>query len=333
MFLAIREIRVAKGRFALIGTVVTMITFLLVMLTGLTTGLGHRNISALEELNPQAVVFNQEVSFNTSSISEEILAELGGVPLGASQSRMETDTNADAVAVLGLPEGTESPHGTIGKGALVSETLAENLGAQPGQTVLLGGVAVPVDSVVPDEYYSHGTVVWVNTETWQAVSRSEDVGTVLLLESEPTNMPENIFVTDLKGSFDGLPAYGAQKGSLQAMQGFLYLISAVVTVSFLTVWTLQRTKDIAILAALGANKRYLLKDALGQAAIVLAIGAVLGAALATGIGMLMGQAVPFILHWQEVVLTALAVWVLGLVGAGFATRQVTKVDPQIALNA
>lgn len=40
MFLGIRDITHAWGRFTLIGTVVGLITLLLVMLTGLTGGLG-----------------------------------------------------------------------------------------------------------------------------------------------------------------------------------------------------------------------------------------------------------------------------------------------------
>ena len=44
MYLSIRDITFARGRFALIGAVVALITLLLVLLTGLTQGLGHRRI-------------------------------------------------------------------------------------------------------------------------------------------------------------------------------------------------------------------------------------------------------------------------------------------------
>lgn len=43
MFLGLRDIRSAGGRFALIASVVGLITLLIVMLTGLTQGLGARN--------------------------------------------------------------------------------------------------------------------------------------------------------------------------------------------------------------------------------------------------------------------------------------------------
>src|SRR5512133_2903430 len=57
MYLAIREIRFAKGRFALMGAVVALITLLLVMLSGLTAGLGNQSTSALAALPADQLVF------------------------------------------------------------------------------------------------------------------------------------------------------------------------------------------------------------------------------------------------------------------------------------
>lgn len=67
MFVGIREIKKAKGRFGLIVGTVALITLLVVVLTGLTSGLGKQNTSALEALDPAAVVFEdpQDPSFTT----------------------------------------------------------------------------------------------------------------------------------------------------------------------------------------------------------------------------------------------------------------------------
>jgi hypothetical protein len=47
VFVAWRDLRFAKGRFVLIGTVVTLITLLVGFLTGLTAGLANQSISAV----------------------------------------------------------------------------------------------------------------------------------------------------------------------------------------------------------------------------------------------------------------------------------------------
>ena len=60
------------------------------------------------------------------------------------------------------------------------------------------------------------------------------------------------------------------------IRGFLLVISALVVGAFFTVWTIQRSGDIAVLKALGASAGTLMRDALGQAAVVLLLGSVVG---------------------------------------------------------
>lgn len=116
------------------------------------------------------------------------------------------------------------------------------------------------------------------------------------------------------------------------MQAFLYGISALVIVAFLTVWTVQRTRDIAVLKALGGSSSYLLRDALCQAAVVLAGGSLLGGVAGLGIGVVAAQAAPFLVSATTTVLPVLGIVVLGLAGAALAVRSVTKVDPLTALG-
>ncbi|MGD7002606.1 ABC transporter permease [Corynebacterium halotolerans] len=355
MFLGLRDLVHAKGRFSLIGAVVGLITLLLVMLTGLTGGLGQQNTSALEALDPDRFVFaattpgeEAEVSFTDSQITTGLVEQwrdLDGidtvVPLGATQTRLEA-TGASSVAVLGMPAGAELPGGgTLGEGLVLSESVAEEQNIATGDTVTLGGQEVEVTGTTADEYYSHSPVVWTDTGTWTEVAHVGDrvVGTALLVDGSldkeawaTAAAATDTTATDTSGAFAGLPAYSSEQGSLVTMQGFLYAISALVTVSFLTVWTIQRTRDLSILRALGASGRYLLRDALGQSAVILALGTTLGALLGWGLGTLAGQAVPFELSVLNVAGPAIGIWLLGMLGAFFATRKVSQVDPMIALG-
>lgn len=336
MFLGIRDIVHARGRFALIGSVVGLITLLLVMLTGLTGGLGAESISALRSLDPDRVVFSsEEPSFTESRVTaDDVTAweKVDGVTsvraLGTMQTRMEAGTT-QAVAVFGLSDATP--------GAVLSESLVDAPAAPATPaTVLLGGHEVPVVGTTADEHYSHSPVVWVDTATWQKIARDESVGTVLLVEGdadwEAASAATGMTAVTLSESYGGLASYQSEQGSLQTMQGFLYGISALVTVSFLTVWTIQRTRDLSILRALGATPGYLVRDALGQAAIILAVGVGAGALAGWALGTVAGQVVPFELSPLTIVGPAVGIWILGIAGAFLATRRVAKVDPLIALG-
>lgn len=116
------------------------------------------------------------------------------------------------------------------------------------------------------------------------------------------------------------------------IQGFLYAIAALVIVAFLTVWTMQRTRDLAILKAIGASNSYLRRDALGQSAVILAAGALVGTAVALGIGAIAAGAAPFALTALTATAPPLAIFALGMAGAAIATRSITKVEPQLALG-
>ena len=95
---------------------------------------------------------------------------------------------------------------------------------------------------------------------------------------------------------------------------------------------LQRTRDLAILKAIGASNSYLLKDALGQAAVILGIGALIGGVAAFGLGLLMQGGAPFSLTALTAIAPPVAIWALGMVGALIATRSIVKVNPQQALG-
>lgn len=397
MFLALRDIISARGRFSLISFVVGLITVLLVMLTGLTGGLAKHNTSALEALAPERYVFTsdgpsfQESQVTTSDVQEwqELVdADSQVIPLGTAQTRLEAGS-AMGVAVLGLPAGTKVPAPVVsGAGAagtemagataagaaaeadsaaslepqepqepqeavvaedgiVVSHEIVAEAGVQPGEMVEIGGVEQPVSAVVADEHYSHQPVVWASTQVWQQISRAHDdvVGTVLAVDTrdrhagalrdEEWQDAENQTgdsVATVEDSFSGLAAYRSEQASLQLIQVLLYAISALVTVAFLSVWTIQRSRDLSVLRALGASPGYVWKDALGQAAVVIGIGVVLGAGVGWAAGVWAGGSVPFDLQWTTIVVPAAGIWVLGMCGALVATRRVKKIDPASALE-
>ena len=95
----------------------------------------------------------------------------------------------------------------------------------------------------------------------------------------------------------------------------------------------QRASDIAVLKALGATTASLVRDALGQALVVLTVGIGVGLVAVVGFGTLAGRALPFVLSPLTTLAPAAVMAVLGLAGAGFALRTVTHADPLTALGS
>lgn len=357
MFLAIRDIRFAKGRFALMGSVVALITLLLVMLSGLTAGLGNQSTSAIESLPAQQIVFGTpaggepKASYTESEVSTaqlEAWREQPGVSsaqaVGISQTRFQSLAGDGApkgtanVAVFG---GSTAPAPVQDGTVVVGETLAKELTLEAGSRVRVGGTELTVSEVVQDQWYSHTGVVWTTLDTWRNIAHApQGTATVLAINYDAgasvsvdaANAAAGTVSMDPVGSFQALASYKSENGSLMLMQAFLYGTSALVIVAFLTVWTVQRTRDIAVLKALGGSSGYVLRDALAQAAIVLLAGAACGGLLGLAGGLLAATAAPFLVTPLTTLVPVVGVIVLGLGGAVLAVRNVTKVDPLFALG-
>lgn len=140
--------------------------------------------------------------------------------------------------------------------------------------------------------------------------------------------------TSRLGALGSIPAFRSEVGSLGLIVALLFGISALVVGAFFTVWATQRRPDVAVLKALGAATGTLVRDTLGQALVVLAVGVGGGLTLVVGAGLaLRGSSLPFLLSPFTTVLPALALILVGLVGAGFALRAVLTTDPLTALGS
>src|SRR5699024_6504375 len=146
-------------------------------------------------------------------------------------------------------------------------------------------------------------------------------GTVLLTSTDDGD------AVSLKESFNGLASYSSEQGSLLTMQGFLYVISALVTVAFLSVWTIQRTRDLSILRALGASGNFLRRGARVEAAVGLTLGAGLGGLVGWGLGAPASGVLPSDLGAAPLLAPTIGIWLLGMLGALLATCKVSQSVP------
>ncbi|MFD8254205.1 ATP-binding cassette domain-containing protein [Streptomyces werraensis] len=74
MFLALRDLRFARGRFALMGAVVALIAVLGVLLSGLASGLADAGISGLRALPVTHMAFDEKATgeqFSRSTVEQE----------------------------------------------------------------------------------------------------------------------------------------------------------------------------------------------------------------------------------------------------------------------
>ncbi|WP_407345439.1 ABC transporter permease [Pengzhenrongella phosphoraccumulans] len=363
MFVALRDLRHARGRFSLMLVVIALITFLVTFLAALTAGLSRESTSAITDLSADHLAFAMSdpadtPEFTASSVTAEqwrAWAAVPGVvsadPLGVAMTRAESTSTTASVTALGVaPASALVPRGSenLAEGTVVlSAGAAEALSVGTGDTVTIAGEDLRVGAVRAEELsFAHTPVIWTTLDDWQAIGargagKTGDVATVIALTFDS---PDASVITTADAATgtttvttaqarSAIGSFSAENGSLTTMQVFLMAISALVVGAFFTVWTIGRAGDVAVLKALGASTAYLLRDAIGQAVVVLVLGVGAGTVLAIASAALLSGTVPVVVSSATTALPAVALVVMGLVGAALAIIRITRVDPHAALAA
>lgn len=367
MFVAWRDLKHARGRFALMTSVIALITLLVAFLAALTSGLGRASTSAITDLPADRIVLahsgdDSDPSFTQSQVDAGQWADwtdVDGVtaadPLGVAQTRGTVDGTTAAVTALGIDGGDLSPTGSaVSDGqVLLTPDAADSLNLEAdsatGTSVAIGSLDLEVTGIAPDQLdYAHTPAVWVSLSDWQQIGAhaggdSDDtVATAIALTIDSGANSDGIdvaaadldtVVLTLKDARSAISSFAAENLSLTMMQVFLLVISALVVGVFFTVWTINRGRDIAVIKALGGSTGYLIRDALGQAVVVLILGTGLGALVAAGLGLVAGQVMPVVIDLSTTLLPAVLLTVLGVIGALFAIARIGRIDPHSALAA
>jgi putative ABC transport system permease protein len=377
MFLAIRELKFARGRFGLMGAVVSLIALLMVMLSGLSAGLVNDGVSGLKSLPVTAFAFDEgtktDNAFSRSVVDAEQIAAwqsqpgvTHAAPVGAGMTNATTEdgTQIDLSLFGILPDSFLLPDVSEGNtlsglaGIVVSET-AKGDGIDIGTVITLDRIDTELEIIgftQGQATFGHVNMAYLHLDTWRLIASGAaqpgvptqdqvdaldfDVASVVAIQAEngdeidfnAADLAAGTTTVSLEESFNSSPGYEAETLTLSMIQVFLYAICALVVGAFFTVWTIQRQHELAVLRALGASGRYLLRDSLTQASILLISFTAIGVALGVALGGAMPEGMPFALEFTPILTSSVLTIGLGLVGAAVAILRITRIDPITALG-
>jgi putative ABC transport system permease protein len=248
--------------------------------------------------------------------------------------------------------------GRLENGVIISELLAER-GLKIGDHFILDRVQTELEVVgITAEYnIGHVPIVYTPLRKWQEAAYGPpggpppgeklpdvlyDYASIVALKLAPEIDPQALEAADIEQgtlTVDKQSAYEASSGyreeilTVRLIQGFLIVISAVVIGAFFTVWTIQRTREIGLVKALGASNSYLLRDALGQVLILMVSATLIGILVSIWVGQRFAEAgSSFQLDLRTMFASGGLLIVAGLIGSALSVRLITRVDPIIALG-
>ncbi|WP_315093553.1 ABC transporter permease [uncultured Cellulomonas sp.] len=369
MFLALRELAFARVRFGLMAAVVALISVLMVMLSGLSSGLVVDGVSGLLRSPLESVAFADGVKTDSAFTRSEVTtaqrdawaaqdevadAELLGTSIVNAKNE---DGSAIDLTLFGVePGGFVAPvagqgREIAGDGEIVVSVSAQDEGVELGDVITLDRLGTALEVVgftVDQRTFGHVDIAFLSLRTWQEVHagvmpgevpepEAYDVASVVALRGVDGAPAETSVAgtsaRSIEEAFDSSPGYTAELMTMQLIQVFLYAIAALVVGAFFTLWTVQRTRELAVMRAIGASTRFLLTDGVLQAAIMLVGSVTAGVGIGLGFGALLdGTGMPFALELGPILGGAGLLLGLGLIGAAVATARIASVDPVTALG-
>ncbi|ARU60797.1 ABC transporter permease [Tumebacillus avium] len=368
MFLAIREMRFAKARYALIATIMVLVAFLVLFVTGLAQGLAYDNAASVQNRNATHFVVEQGSNhrLTRSQVDQDQIEQAGQIvgehdvePLGV---KMTTIIPSGATAKIDVtilavdPAGWLAPTMTDGtplsdqtKGDVLVDQKLSDSGVSIG-TILTdqtSGTKWTVRGFVQNESFSHSPAVFLNKQDWLQLQEqtarpgaepaTESYSAIAIQASKEeakelqAALPDTDVITKAE-AVSAIPGYKEEQGSLIMMIVFLFVISAFILAVFFYVITIQKTSQFGILKAIGTRTAYLAKSVTLQV-LVLSVGSlVLSVLLVQLFEVVLPESMPFQLGVSTLVMTCLSFVAMSLAGSLFSVWKVAKIDALDAIG-
>ncbi|HDA7019969.1 TPA: ABC transporter permease [Staphylococcus aureus] len=349
MFLAWNEIRRNKLKFGLIIGVLTMISYLLFLLSGLANGLINMNKEGIDKWQADAIVLNKDANqtvqqsvFNKKDIENKYKKQ---ATLKQTGEIVSNGHQKDNVLVFGVekssllvPSLIEGHKATKDNEVLADETL-KNKGFKIGDTLSLSQLDEKLHIVgfTESAKYNASPVIFTNDATIAKINprlTGDKINAVVVRDTnwKDKKLNQELEAVSINDFIENLPGYKPQNLTLNFMISFLFVISATVIGIFLYVMTLQKTSLFGILKAQGFTNGYLANVVISQTLILALFGTAFGLLLTGVTGAFLPDAVPVKFDVLTLLVFAIVLMIVSVLGSLFSILTIRKIDPLKAIG-
>ncbi|EOB9439513.1 ABC transporter permease [Staphylococcus aureus] len=349
MFLAWNEIRRKKLKFGLIIGVLTMISYLLFLLSGLANGLINMNKEGIDKWQADAIVLNKDANqtvqqsvFNKKDIENKYKKQ---ATLKQTGEIVSNGHQKDNVLVFGVekssflvPSLIEGHKATKDNEVLADETL-KNKGFKIGDTLSLSqsDEKLHIVGFTESAKYNASPVIFTNDATIAKINprlTGDKINAVVVRDTnwKDKKLNQELEAVSINDFIENLPGYKPQNLTLNFMISFLFVISATVIGIFLYVMTLQKTSLFGILKAQGFTNGYLASVVISQTLILALFGTAFGLLLTGVTGAFLPDAVPVKFDVLTLLVFAIVLMIVSVLGSLFSILTIRKIDPLKAIG-
>lgn len=338
MKMAWKEMMKYKTRYLILGSIIFLISFLTLIISGLANGLSYDNASLVKNM-PEGTYYMEseaEEQYNFSKISD-------------SQREEIEDAHGDAVFLsiqMGeLEDSEEQKHGItyvtatdndifpdVEKGEVILDESVQEDGIEAGEELStnLMDESFTVADFADQEKFSHSPVAFVHPDDFMNMYQSEEYQ-LAYTEDEAENIDE-MAAFNQNQFLNTIPSYSAEMLSLNMIIAFLFVISGMLFAIFFYMINVQKLGTYGILKAVGVKTITLLRLMWVQMVIITLISLVIAISLSQLVTLILPEGMPYQLTLESSAIMAAGFLVIGFIGATLSGFQISKVEPMEAIN-
>ncbi|MFA5560837.1 MAG: FtsX-like permease family protein [Acholeplasmataceae bacterium] len=354
MFLALKELKHAKQKFALIISVVVLVSYLVYFLTALAYGLASSYTNAVNKWDSESLImtvdandnlmmsFMTETDYNNTTVNGD-KAKLGLFPavIKNPQAVENIDTRLN-IYLFGIENNSfikpkDSNETLIDNKVIVSDELKKN-GYQIGDMIAISGSDLELEIMGFSEKATYQTapVIYMALSTWQShrfsTNTPPDLFSGLIIRGDISNIKGELATYTIDEYILTLPGYTAQVLTFTIMIVFLIIIVAFVLGIFVYVLTIQKTSIFGVMKAQGVSNGYIAGSVIIQTLFLVAIGIITGLILTEITALFLSDIVPLARNILFYIIITFAFFLFALFGGLFSVSAVLKIDPLKAIG-
>ncbi len=360
MKLAWKEIKHSISKYVLIESLLVLMIFMVVFLSGLANGLGWAISASIEKTDAEYFIMSTDAEklISISNLDTEVLEQVSGqtkdnvTNLNIKRSNINTSSEENKLDITYFvidPEGFLSPEATEGEKLSKSSTeypivlddTFKEKNIQIGDVIedSVTGLSLTVVGFTQDEIYGHSPVGFIGADTFTALnlqvnsSYTEKYNAIAVQGSDIENINiKGLEVLDKATVVNNLPGYAAEQLTIKMILWVLVIISAAVLGVFFYVITIQKQKQFGVLKAIGMTMSEITRYIMGQVLILSIIGVVIGNLIAIGMAAMLPGSMPFTLKIPAVIIISIVFVMISLLTSLVSIRKVAKVDPIVIIG-
>lgn len=223
-----KEIKKNKARFIILGSIVFLVSFLTLIISGLSNGLSQDNAALIKNLPEGTFYLNEDAdeTYNLSKIDEDVEEKLveeneDATPMSIQMGFVDDkDDKQLSVAFVTAKDTDLFPD--VKEGEVILDESLKDKGVKVGDIVTNNQLSedLKVTGFVEQEKFSHSPVAFINPTNYQEMYRMMEMQMVFVPEKNHETEQSGVQAFSTKDFLNTIPSYSAEQLSLNMIVWF-----------------------------------------------------------------------------------------------------------------